>query len=233
MAASLVCMVVLLVYAYPAAGEPVHDTDAVLAAKLAAGTYSPRGADTCLGCHDESEPFATAAVFETVHGHPGIDGSPFADAVSSAFPAGLQCEACHGPAGNQRAAHAARRRGAGTPSSISVRGATRRPICRITFAWRVTRTMAAPAGPAAPMSRPTSRAPTVTESTTGSTGFEPGPGRRNGVSTVTGTCGPTCSNSRPIPCANTSLPAATATTRTAGPAPAMPWCASRRRMRPV
>ena len=100
MAASLLCMLFLLVYAFPAAGEPATDSDAALAAKLAAGAYSRRGADTCLGCHDESEPFPTGAVFETVHGHPGVDGSPFAAASPSSYPAGLQCEACHGPIGD-------------------------------------------------------------------------------------------------------------------------------------
>ena len=92
-------MVILLVYALPATGEPVKDADAILAEKLSAGAYSSRGADTCLRCHDDSEPFSTAAVFETVHGHPSVAGSPFADAASSSYPAGLQCEACHGPVG--------------------------------------------------------------------------------------------------------------------------------------
>ena len=91
---------ILLVYALPAAGEPGSDTDEILATKLAAGEYSPRGADNCLGCHDESGPFPTAAVFETVHGHPGVAGSPFADVSPSSYPAGLQCEACHGPMGD-------------------------------------------------------------------------------------------------------------------------------------
>ena len=78
-------------------GDPqVH---AVLVAKLAAGDYSRRGADLCLTCHDEEEPFPTAAVFETLHGHPNVAGSPF-EQDTAAFPAGLQCEACHGPAGN-------------------------------------------------------------------------------------------------------------------------------------
>ncbi len=75
------------------------DHHGYLADILAAGDYSRRGADTCLGCHDESEPFPTAAVFETAHGHPGVDGSPFMPGSSASFPAGLQCEACHGPIG--------------------------------------------------------------------------------------------------------------------------------------
>ncbi|MXY54451.1 MAG: DmsE family decaheme c-type cytochrome [Gammaproteobacteria bacterium] len=69
-----------------------------LAQKLANGDYSRRGADGCLGCHDEEEPFPTLKLFATVHGHPAIAGSPFAvDAATP--PGGLQCESCHGPAG--------------------------------------------------------------------------------------------------------------------------------------
>ena len=79
-----------------AAPEPADDT---LLDKLSEGDYSRRGADTCLGCHDEEEPFPTLEVFRTVHGHPGIDGSPFAMDGSPLPPAGLQCEACHGPIG--------------------------------------------------------------------------------------------------------------------------------------
>ena len=73
-----------------------HD---VLVAKLAAGDYSRRGADSCLTCHDETEAFPTTTVFETAHGHPGVHASPFAPPVHHDFPAGLQCEACHGPIG--------------------------------------------------------------------------------------------------------------------------------------
>ena len=75
------------------------DTDGALAAKLAAGHYSRRGADTCLACHDDAEAFPTAAIFATLHGHPGVPGVPFDSASHHAMPAGLQCEACHGPAG--------------------------------------------------------------------------------------------------------------------------------------
>jgi DmsE family decaheme c-type cytochrome len=53
--------------------------------------YSPKGADTCLGCHDdESATYAAAAIFKTKHGHRGDKRAPFG-------PSGLQCEACHGP----------------------------------------------------------------------------------------------------------------------------------------
>ncbi|MCY4128868.1 MAG: DmsE family decaheme c-type cytochrome [Gammaproteobacteria bacterium] len=69
----------------------------LLADKLAAGEYSRRGADGCLGCHDEEEPFPTALIFANIHGHPNFRGTPFEISDSSKLPAGLQCEACHGP----------------------------------------------------------------------------------------------------------------------------------------
>lgn len=80
-----------------AASEYAHD---LLVAKVLVGDYSRRGADTCLGCHDEAEPFPTLDVFRTVHGHPAVPGSPFETSREAALPAGLQCEACHGPAGD-------------------------------------------------------------------------------------------------------------------------------------
>jgi DmsE family decaheme c-type cytochrome len=53
--------------------------------------YSAKGADTCLGCHDdESETYSAAAIFKGKHGHRGDKRSPFGAN-------GLQCEACHGP----------------------------------------------------------------------------------------------------------------------------------------
>lgn len=70
-----------------------------IVAKLIAGDYSRRGADVCLGCHDEEEPFPNLEIFANVHGHPNVVGSPFSDESDENFPAGLQCEACHGPAG--------------------------------------------------------------------------------------------------------------------------------------
>jgi DmsE family decaheme c-type cytochrome len=75
-----------------------------LVGKLTDGKYSRRGADTCLKCHDETfptvdAPFPTAAVFRTAHGQ-GTKASPFATSDTAVLPAGLQCEACHGPAGD-------------------------------------------------------------------------------------------------------------------------------------
>src|SRR5207248_202356 len=55
--------------------------------------YSDKGADTCLGCHDEdsdSPGFSTASIFKTRHAQRGNAHAPFGRG-------GLQCEACHGP----------------------------------------------------------------------------------------------------------------------------------------
>ncbi|MCU0760108.1 MAG: DmsE family decaheme c-type cytochrome [Steroidobacteraceae bacterium] len=65
--------------------------------------YSRRGADTCLGCHDDP---AVLGLFETAHATPGDPRSPFGHGQ-------LQCEACHGPGD----AHA-RGRGAARPKLI-------------------------------------------------------------------------------------------------------------------
>ena len=75
------------------------DIHEVLVQKLIDGEYSTRGADVCLGCHDEEESFPTLAVFKTIHGHPSLEDSPFHTHADSNFPEGLQCEACHGPVG--------------------------------------------------------------------------------------------------------------------------------------
>ena len=53
-----------------------------------AGTYTPKGADTCIKCHDEDDTYPVFDIFKTKHGQQGDKNSPFA---------GLQCEACHGP----------------------------------------------------------------------------------------------------------------------------------------
>lgn len=52
--------------------------------------YSKKGADTCLTCHDDE---VALGVFHTKHGQPGDARSPFGKGQ-------LQCEACHGPAGD-------------------------------------------------------------------------------------------------------------------------------------
>ena len=89
-----------------------------LVEKLAAGKYSRRGADACLGCHDDEEPFPTSMVFANIHGHPNVRGTPFEMAESPKLPAGLQCEACHGP----MAEHG---------TKIQAKGATREPMVNL------------------------------------------------------------------------------------------------------
>lgn len=53
----------------------------------AAPEYSRKGADTCLACHDTD---AVYSIFQTAHGRPGDNASPFGHGQ-------LQCESCHGP----------------------------------------------------------------------------------------------------------------------------------------
>ena len=65
--------------------------------------YSRKGADTCFQCHEDQ---AVLAIFRTKHAVPQDPDSPFGHGQ-------LQCEACHGPAGD----HAGRvRRGQERPA---------------------------------------------------------------------------------------------------------------------
>jgi DmsE family decaheme c-type cytochrome len=74
-----------------AAQEPAARPDAApAAAEKAEPQYSKKGADTCLGCHDDA---VTLAVFHGKHGQPADARSPFGKGQ-------LQCEACHGPIGD-------------------------------------------------------------------------------------------------------------------------------------
>jgi DmsE family decaheme c-type cytochrome len=60
-----------------------------------ASAYSPKGADSCLGCHSDA---ALLGLFKTKHARPLDDRGPFGHG-------GLQCEACHGPGGAHFRAH--------------------------------------------------------------------------------------------------------------------------------
>jgi DmsE family decaheme c-type cytochrome len=51
--------------------------------------FSPHGADTCLGCHNNA---TVTGLFRTKHASPNDPAGPFGHG-------GLQCEACHGPGG--------------------------------------------------------------------------------------------------------------------------------------
>ena len=55
---------------------------------LRAGTFTDKGADTCIKCHDEDSEYPVFDIFKTKHGQQGDKRAPFAQ---------LQCEACHGP----------------------------------------------------------------------------------------------------------------------------------------
>lgn len=55
--------------------------------------YSKKGADTCLKCHDEDNEYPVLPIFKTKHGELNDPRSPMAK---------LQCETCHGPAGDHQ-----------------------------------------------------------------------------------------------------------------------------------
>jgi DmsE family decaheme c-type cytochrome len=84
------------------------------AAAPAASGYSKKGADTCLGCHNDDA--ALAGLFRTAHGRPGDPRAPFGHGQ-------LQCEACHGPGD----AHA-RGKGKSRPQMIRFGGKSGTPV---------------------------------------------------------------------------------------------------------
>jgi len=51
-------------------------------------SYTPKGADTCIMCHDEDSKLPVYSIFKTKHAQPADRRTPFS---------GLQCESCHGP----------------------------------------------------------------------------------------------------------------------------------------
>ena len=57
----------------------------------AAPAFTPKGADTCLKCHDEDAKVPVLAIFKTPHGQRSDARTPFAQ---------LQCESCHGAGGD-------------------------------------------------------------------------------------------------------------------------------------
>lgn len=89
---SLIALLMLFYLGYGGvlqAGEiEVSVETANIKATTQAGTYTKKGADTCIKCHDEDDEFPVFDIFKTKHGQQGDKRSPFA---------GLQCEACHGP----------------------------------------------------------------------------------------------------------------------------------------
>ena len=73
--------------------------------------YSPQGADTCLGCHDDP---GVIGIFRTKHARPDDPRGPFGHG-------GLQCEACHGPGEHTWKRAAARWRGSSTSAPKRMR----------------------------------------------------------------------------------------------------------------
>lgn len=69
----------------------VEQIEEILTKKFAEGAYSKSGADQCLRCHDETSSKNAMGIFKNIHGSREQKGSPFQT---------LQCEACHGPAGD-------------------------------------------------------------------------------------------------------------------------------------
>jgi len=55
--------------------------------------YSDKGADTCLKCHDEDNEYPVLPIFKTKHGEINDKRTPMGT---------LQCETCHGPAGDHQ-----------------------------------------------------------------------------------------------------------------------------------
>jgi DmsE family decaheme c-type cytochrome len=94
--------------AAPAAATPAAATPAAAtpAAAPTASAYSPQGADTCLGCHNNP---SITGIFHTKHARPNDPRGPFGHG-------GLQCEACHGPGGAHVSA------GGGPPAGLIVFG---------------------------------------------------------------------------------------------------------------
>ncbi len=78
----LVALLLLAATGSPSSALAADEADAV--------PYSRRGADTCLGCHEDS--YRVLQIFRTKHGQRGDPRTPFGEG-------GLQCEACHGPGG--------------------------------------------------------------------------------------------------------------------------------------
>lgn len=72
------------------AKKSIEQINQQLIEKFKQGSYSKKGADTCLKCHDEQAELNGMGIFNNVHGRADISATPFAH---------LQCESCHGPVG--------------------------------------------------------------------------------------------------------------------------------------
>ena len=96
---AITLLVILWCLAFnPASGEeqkqqqqqttPTQTRSTTAMEDMQAGTFTKKGADTCIKCHDEDSDYPVFDIFKTKHGAQGDKRSPFAQ---------LQCEACHGP----------------------------------------------------------------------------------------------------------------------------------------
>jgi DmsE family decaheme c-type cytochrome len=86
---SLVCVGILFLNSSLAQDSVKQTDESDLYIKQHAD-YSQKGADTCLQCHDEDSEFPVLDIFKTRHGNKADKHSPLGQ---------LQCESCHGPAG--------------------------------------------------------------------------------------------------------------------------------------
>ncbi len=59
-------------------------------ARVQGAKFSKEGAQTCVGCHDDSNPYPIYPIFKTKHATLSDDRTPFSHENK-------QCEACHGP----------------------------------------------------------------------------------------------------------------------------------------
>lgn len=97
--------------ATPASEAPsAKSSETETSAAAAKPSYSRKGADTCIACHDDAH---VLAIFRTPHARRADSRTPFGHGQ-------LQCEACHGPGG----AHAGRVRSGQERPVIPIFGST-------------------------------------------------------------------------------------------------------------
>lgn len=92
---SLLALLTLAVAGFACGAAQAADKRPATLANQQGTALSEKGADTCLGCHDEEssdEKYQVKPIFQSKHGQRGHARSPFAKGA-------LQCEACHGPGG--------------------------------------------------------------------------------------------------------------------------------------
>lgn len=98
LACRLAWVAALALAAHSATAAPRSEAGEALSKPPEGLSYTPKGADTCIRCHDENDTYPVFAIFKTKHARASDLRTPFA---------GRQCEACHGPG----AEHARKSRG--------------------------------------------------------------------------------------------------------------------------